>query len=78
MPAQSVADVAGSRWFKLVVAVLSSPVAIYLFDWAGFEWSHSLWGWVIFMSSDAGLTSFVGTVLSVGLLLLKSRQRKAG
>jgi hypothetical protein len=71
-------DVENSRWFKLVVAVLSAPIAIYLFDWASFEWSHSLWGWVIFMSSDAGLTSFVGTVLSVALLLLKARQRKVG
>jgi hypothetical protein len=64
-----------SRSFKLVVALLSAPVAVYMFDWAGFEWTRSVLGWIIFMSSDAGMTSFVGTVLSIALVLLKRRRR---
>jgi hypothetical protein len=64
-----------SHSFKLVVALLSAPVAVYMFDWAGFEWTRSVWGWIIFMSSDAGMTSFVGTVLSISLILLKRHRR---
>jgi hypothetical protein len=64
-----------SHAFKLVVALLSAPVAVYMFDWAGFEWTRSVWGWIIFMSSDAGMTSFVGAVLSIALVLLKRRRR---
>jgi hypothetical protein len=64
-----------SRSFKLVVALLSAPVAVYMFDWAGFEWTHSVWGWIIFLSSDAGVTSFVGTVLSIALIFLKRPRR---
>jgi hypothetical protein len=46
-----------------------------MFHWAGFEWTRSVLGWIIFMSSDAGMTSFVGTVLSIALVLLKRRRR---
>jgi len=68
-------DFERSHWFKLIVAVLSAPVAICLFDWAGYAWDRSVLGWIIFMSSDAGLTSFVGSVLSVALVLHKHRRR---
>jgi hypothetical protein len=64
-----------SHWFKLVVAILSAPLAVYLFDWAGYAWDRSVLGWVIFMSSDAGLTGFVGTMLSIAFVLLKHRRR---
>jgi hypothetical protein len=62
-----------NHWFKIAVAVLSAPVALYLFDWAGFEWRHSITGWVIFLSSDAGLTSFVDAVLAIAIILVKPR-----
>lgn len=64
-----------SRSFKLIVALLSAPVAVYMFDWAGFEWSRSVLGWIIFLSSDAGMTSFVGGGLSIALMLLKRSSR---
>jgi hypothetical protein len=64
-----------SRWFQLVVAIASAPVAVYLFDWAGYAWDRSVLGWIIFMSSDAGLTSFVGATLSIALVLLRHNRR---
>jgi hypothetical protein len=70
-----VKDVEKNPWLKLAVAVLSAPVAIFVFDWAGFEWSRSVWGWIIFLSSDAGMTSFVGSALSMALMLRNARRR---
>jgi hypothetical protein len=66
-------DLEKKPWFKLLVAALCAPLAVYIFHWAGFEWTRSAWGWIIFLSADAGLTSFIGTVLSIGLILWKPR-----
>ncbi|MGZ5200282.1 MAG: hypothetical protein ACXWC4_10975 [Telluria sp.] len=69
-------DFQKTQRFPLVVAVLSAPVAVYLFDWAGFDWQKSFWGWVIFLSADAGMTSFVGTAMALAMLLIKVRRNR--
>jgi hypothetical protein len=70
-------DVQKSPWLNLTVAVLSAPIALFVFDWAGFDWNRSVWGWIIFLSSDAGMTSFVGSALSMALLLRNARRRSS-
>ena len=67
-------DVPKNPRFQVAVAILSAPVAVCLFDWAGFDWQKSFLGWVIFMSADAGMTSFVGVVAA--LALLQARRRR--
>jgi hypothetical protein len=60
--------------FQAAVAILSWPVALYLFDWAGFDWQRSFWGWVIFLAADAGMTSFVSAVVAIALLVVHRRR----
>jgi hypothetical protein len=60
--------------FEIAVSILSAPVAYWLFDWAGFDWDKSFVGWVIFLSADAGMTSFVATVVTVALLIARHRR----
>jgi hypothetical protein len=62
--------------FEIGVAILSAPVALYLFDWAGFDWQKSVLGWVIFLSADAGMAGFVATVVSVALLVVRHRRSR--
>jgi hypothetical protein len=61
--------------FNLAVTILAAPIAVYMFDWAGFKWADSFWGWLIFLSSDAGITSFVSGALSIAIILIKPTHR---
>jgi hypothetical protein len=60
--------------FQIAVAILSWPVALYMFDWAGFDWQKSFLGWVIFLAADAGMTSFVSVVVALALLFADRRR----
>jgi hypothetical protein len=71
-----VIDVPKDPRFQVAVAILSAPVAYWLFDWAGFDWQESLVGWVIFLSADAGMTSFVGSCVAIALLIARWRRRR--
>jgi hypothetical protein len=71
-----VIDVPRNPRFQIAVAVLSAPVAYWLFDWAGFDWQRSFVGWLIFLSADAGMTTFVATVMSVALFVVRRRRSR--
>jgi hypothetical protein len=70
-----VIDIPKSPRFQIAVAILSWPVALYMFDWAGFDWQKSFLGWVIFLAADAGMTSFVSVTVAIALLIARRRRR---